>query len=93
MPSSLLNAPSADTSQLCSTLRRTPSTTDRDARELKARAFYLEQAAKGNAQERAEARLMLRMWKKLSGWYRREHGDVIGELSQVVREREKGDVT
>lgn len=57
-------------------------------REHQARQYYMDLAAKGDA----EARLILKThpkWRLLS-WYTREHGDVIGEhLSEVAREREK----
>ena len=46
---------------------------------------YLQDAVKGDP----EARLMLRSFYHLTGWYSKPHGDVIGTLSEVVRERAK----
>jgi len=54
-------------------------------RELACRKHYQDDAAKGDP----AARLMLRSFYHLTGWYNREKGrDVIGELSKVARERE-----
>lgn len=86
MASSLLNAPRPNLIG-CTTFGKRGSETYRD-RELQARRYYLEQAAKGNA----EARLMCRTYLHLTGWYNRDlGGDVIGcHLSQVAKERERG---
>jgi len=54
-------------------------------RDLACRKHYLSKAAQGDA----EGRLMCRTFLHLTGWYSKTHGDVIGELSKVARERER----
>ena len=48
MPSSLLNAPHPNTRVVNYHLARDPLNSDRDEREMRARRYYLELAAKGD---------------------------------------------
>ena len=59
------------------------------AREHQARKYYMDLAAKGDTGAKLTLKAHPR-WR-LSGWYNREKGgDVIGRLSEVARERERG---
>lgn len=56
-------------------------------RDLACRKQAQEDTAKGDP----EARLLLRSFYHIVGWYNRDlGGDVIGELSKVAKEREGG---
>jgi len=88
MPSLLFNEPLPDHHvHRYDLMARDALTPDEDIRELKARAYYLDRAAAGDH----DAKLMLKVhprWR-LTGWFNRDKGgDILGELSQVVRERE-----
>ena len=75
MPSSLLNDPYPDTSVKGYYLTGQPDGTDRDEKELRARKYYLDLAAEGDA----EAKLMLKThprWR-LSRWWRRGIGEIL----------------
>lgn len=82
MPSSLLNAPHPDTNINRNILYR--GSNAYQERAMKVRRHYLARAVKGDA----EGRLFCRTYFRLTGWYSKEHGDVLGDLSKVAKERE-----